>query len=550
MIELYRLLIVDDEPIIVDGLTQLFSEQEMEFDIYPAYSVSEALERAIQTKIDIVIADMRMPNKNGLQLIDEIQSLWPQCRIIFLTGYDDFDYVYNAIKRNIDSYILKTEDDEVLLEAVRNSIKKLEEERSFQEEIELGRRRFEQMIPFVKREKLEELLKGEIISELTRQPIAWEQTLEIDLNAEWHIVAGVIDSSNTKDKMQMLYEVQELFVKKLHSHLAAEYLIYDHTFAVWFIQPKKIDGIFFKDAKPKWERIKEYIIGNIESVQENFDTFTDSKFSFVIGRKPVEKASVSKEFYEMCECLKVMSFLPQEMMIVDLSKGDPFFKDSFTNHKDWKKELPRLEGAISSGNLKEAMKIVDSLFEGIFSIGHPSTIEIGEFLCSISLLLWSFMRNKELHHYFVRENDVQFELLEDFPAIINSKERAIFFVKKICHYQTLLREESKNNTISLVNEFIKKNISGDLSLVTIAKSVYLNPSYLSRFYKEHTGMNLSDFINQVKIEQAKYYLSETDMFIQTIANKLGFNSPSYFTLFFRKHVNQSPQEYRERHLKW
>lgn len=62
-------------------------------------------------------------------------------------------------------------------------------------------------------------------------------------------------------------------------------------------------------------------------------------------------------------------------------------------------------------------------------------------------------------------------------------------------------------------------------------------------------MNITEYIDQVKVEKAKYYLQETDLFIQQIAEKLGFNSSSYFTAFFKKYVSLSPQEYRNQQRK-
>ncbi len=107
---MYRLLIVDDEPVITNGLVQLFEENpEFELDVLKAYSAKEALAIAKKMKLDILVSDIRMPQKSGLQLVDELMYYWPMCRIIFLTGYSEFEYVQEALRKNVDNYILKTE---------------------------------------------------------------------------------------------------------------------------------------------------------------------------------------------------------------------------------------------------------------------------------------------------------------------------------------------------------------------------------------------------------------------------------------------------------
>src|SRR5690606_23141705 len=113
---------------IVDGLGQLFREQDLPLDVCQAYSAIEALDWIKRAKVDIVISDIRMPEKNGLQLIDELVHYWPSCKVVFLTGYDEFDYVYSAIRKNASFYILKTEDDVTLLNAVKQCIGQWDEE--------------------------------------------------------------------------------------------------------------------------------------------------------------------------------------------------------------------------------------------------------------------------------------------------------------------------------------------------------------------------------------------------------------------------------------
>lgn len=98
---MYRLLIVDDESHVVDWLYELFRDiDHIEFDIYRAYSASSALLLMEKAKIDIVITDINMPRMNGLQLVEKIKTEWPECRVIFLTGYNEFEYAHKAIQND------------------------------------------------------------------------------------------------------------------------------------------------------------------------------------------------------------------------------------------------------------------------------------------------------------------------------------------------------------------------------------------------------------------------------------------------------------------
>lgn len=90
-------------------------EESPELDLATASSAVEAQDILEKRKIDVVIMDINMPQMSGLELYDIIRERWPYCKVIFLTGYSDFDYVYKVHKHA--KYVLKAEDDDKILEA-------------------------------------------------------------------------------------------------------------------------------------------------------------------------------------------------------------------------------------------------------------------------------------------------------------------------------------------------------------------------------------------------------------------------------------------------
>jgi two-component system, response regulator YesN len=92
--------------------------------------------------------------------------------------------------------------------------------------------------------------------------------------------------------------------------------------------------------------------------------------------------------------------------------------------------------------------------------------------------------------------------------------------------------------------YIEQHLSGDLSLTTLADVFHFHPVYLSRMYKETTGMSLSDYITNERLERAYSLLSESEIAVTSIAEKTGFTSANYFCRWFRKRAGTSPQEYR------
>lgn len=105
----------------------------------------------------------------------------------------------------------------------------------------------------------------------------------------------------------------------------------------------------------------------------------------------------------------------------------------------------------------------------------------------------------------------------------------------------LRQEDDTERWVREVHEFIASHLSDDLSLVRIAEKVHMNPSYLSRYYKQVTGRNLSEYFSDARLEAAKRWMVEDRLKFHEIAFRLGFNSPSYFTTFFKKLTGQTPQ---------
>ncbi len=79
-----RVLIVDDEPVVADTLRLIF--QKNGFDAQSAYSANEAMLRAATFAPELMLCDISMPEKDGMELISEMDRGYPACRILVLTG--------------------------------------------------------------------------------------------------------------------------------------------------------------------------------------------------------------------------------------------------------------------------------------------------------------------------------------------------------------------------------------------------------------------------------------------------------------------------------
>lgn len=120
MKEKLRILIVDDHTIVRDGLQALISaEATMEVVGVGADGV-EAVEKARQLKPDVILLDLLMPRKDGVQATAEIRKENPTARILILTSYAEDHQVFSAIKAGAMGYLMKDTSAEELIQAIRD----------------------------------------------------------------------------------------------------------------------------------------------------------------------------------------------------------------------------------------------------------------------------------------------------------------------------------------------------------------------------------------------------------------------------------------------
>ncbi len=119
------------------------------------------------------------------------------------------------------------------------------------------------------------------------------------------------------------------------------------------------------------------------------------------------------------------------------------------------------------------------------------------------------------------------------------KEMALEYTSAVANFSTLTYSDIIKETI----RYLTCNITKDISLTEMGSHLGVNPSYLSRIFKEETGMPLINYINHQRIELSKYYF-ETEMDnITEVAFRVGYNDSSYFAKTFKKLTGISPKEY-------
>jgi DNA-binding NarL/FixJ family response regulator len=113
-----KVLLVDDHTLVRKGLAQLLTTVVKDSEVTEAADADAAAEILKHTQHDVALVDIRMPGRDGLELLREIRTSWPDLPVIMLSSYDNGEYVKAALAEGAAGYLLKDTTPEDLAQAI------------------------------------------------------------------------------------------------------------------------------------------------------------------------------------------------------------------------------------------------------------------------------------------------------------------------------------------------------------------------------------------------------------------------------------------------
>lgn len=159
----WKVLIADDEPIIREGIRESVNWQELHMKVVAeAEDGEEAFEIAIEYSVDILLVDLNMPIIDGLTLIKHVREGLPNCKIIIISGHDEFTYAQEALRLNVNDYILKPANPNQLKNVLQRIRSQLEESEKQSEYLALAKDQIIKNIPLLQQNFCQEWMKGNL----------------------------------------------------------------------------------------------------------------------------------------------------------------------------------------------------------------------------------------------------------------------------------------------------------------------------------------------------------------------------------------------------
>ncbi|WP_458126914.1 helix-turn-helix domain-containing protein [Paenibacillus sp. Z3-2] len=534
---MYKLMIVDDELLMRVGIRSMLNWEEYNFYVVgEAGNGKEALSLALEVMPDLIITDIKMPIMNGLQLIQEASCVLNTCKYVILSNFDEFHYVKEALKLGASDYLIKSEITETALIELLSTV---------------GQK-----------------LQSEHIRPTNTPSMAqdYSKTLRHLKDSFFQdIVSGFIGEKDIVAKAE-----------ELHFRIRSDQLV-----VIKFIVN------YYEDAKRKYvekgEKLLRFSILNImeEIIPSKWEKeiFVESSSEYwVIVNVLPESQSVHADLNKLCN--KLLSSI-KDFMNLSLTAGVSTIVPNFSYIR---KACQEAEMALQQGFFKGSNQVL--YYEDM--IQSPDRNEVKGVLSPQQerdfMKLWVSKDNQKAEEFLegirsdleakrADENSIRKQYIMVMETIHSHLSRAAergtpSFTKKspyetvlkgeywddihqdmlahIAHYFQTDSEMNQESTYAdLAIELIDKYYAEDISLQSIASQINVNPSYLSRLFKQEKGENFITYLTRVRIEHAKSYLLSKGLRVYEIAEKVGYHNYTYFSKIFKKSVGVTPEEYRE-----
>lgn len=202
--------------------------------------------------------------------------------------------------------------------------------------------------------------------------------------------------------------------------------------------------------------------------------------------------------------------------------------------------------AVSQGNTHKAELLLKSFSSLSFENRIPDQLRNSKNYCIImNTLFRKAAENGGVHPVYL--DSVSSDFAKRIEAITTMNDMPDFMLEILHTYCRLVRRHSVKSFSPLVQKAIIKiesDLTGDLSLNSLSKENNVSPNYFSSLFKKETGLTLTQYVNNKRINYAKHLLKTTNLQIQTVAQHSGILDLHYFCRMFKSVTGKTPSEYR------
>lgn len=500
---MFRILVVDDQARIREGIRTILLKRQETMEIETAANGLEALSVLQRKKIHLVITDIRMPDMDGIALMESAARYYPDIPFVVVSGYDDFSYAQKAIEYGARAYLLKPLERAALLQAVDRIYGEYCAGRTKQEP-ELKDGIFTQLLPY---------LKGTGANPALVQKVKRDHSF---LEQDYRVVLFGFPEREL--------DMQEEGIRlRLSILLEREMDGVPHLLVKGERELVLLCGVWVKPEAWMGE-IRRFFPGSA-AVSGVYSGIGQLQTAYVQARE----IGIHHFLFPGKDCL-----LPEDLLGL---------KSDFTVPYHEVERIGDLMGSCEDADIADYInRIFNRSVLCRYRIGY--TLALCDTLYRSLRAIEAPLREAGMEAGLdMRKTNSPMEYFSMREYLLSLQEKMLRLHHLVYEYKKAYRE---NAELEKAIAYIRNNYHKQLTLAMVSNDVSLNYAYFSNVFRKYTGKTFMEYLRDIRMEEGKRLLSKTDQRIAQIAEKVGYDSYKSFSRAFKESVGITPAEYRRK----
>ena len=606
-----RLIIVDDEETTRDSLMELVPWQEHGIDACrSARNGLDALEVAADFPPSILLCDVKMPKMDGIELAKRVRVLYPDCAIVFLSGYSDKEYLKTAIRLNAIDYLEKPVDLVELKAIFTQIVSNLKRKTAEIAALDKLKDSLDANLPLIRLNFLKDLIAGHPDESLFDAAFARAlfargdgQAVELDAGKD-----AERDTAQDAEQDAMRKAGLETGKKGNPEGVQEDAPETRRAFRVLTVRLNWRNAIRPEEKNPALTRLGNALV-NLDRIggapaltgflddtcwvavfrtetQVEAQTETHAeKLTEMQVETLTEKQSETRTKTQVEPWTKAPSnLLPDAFQL--LSLGDYTFSAGISEPVSAPADLPAAhQSSLTAANRQfyhgtnrvflsevdgkarfeinkshyarfrktllhtsdeEATALLTELTEEIAQAADPDIPKIRNVYFTLLMQILDVTLNRG--GFPDEEGNGTHFVWQDVDSQVTLRG---LYKLLLSHLRLIFRKSGdRDAALGKTHEiltFLNSHFTDNqLSIQSVANAVDLSQTYLCALFKKSTGQTLNEHITGLRIERAKELILENRLKLYEIAAAIGFSDVNYFSTLFKRHVGWTPSEYREK----
>lgn len=532
---MYRLMLVDDESDVREGLKEIIDWQAHGFEVVAeAEHGLEALQIAETVLPDLVVTDIRMPYMDGFEMARRMRAALPAVQFIVLSGFDDFPYAQRAIQLQVLDYVLKPIASDEFSAVLSQVKRKMDRQVAERNDVESLRNHVTRSLPLL-RDKLLVSLLCEAMSE--QACLERAQRYGMDIGASRYAVA--LFSAETHGQTHPLQGDDEL-LRFAMLNIAEEALPATPCQRFIFFCENRLTLLVL--LAPEEEAPFTALSEELEQVRAMMQHYLGVQMTIGLSL-PCEALTGLRGAYQQALAALDHRITLGEGRVICLGDVEPGSQEAAAPDAVLLREL---SSALKTGREDQFSPLLAQLLSPIQQKGMSFT-DYELYVMEILLVIIRTGRALQvtIEYLMPGQHDPLQQLLHP-----QSYEELRASLMALCHNIANRIEAgriaSTQQIVADAVHYLEAHFDqGDITVERLCRMLHISPAYFSTLFKRETGETFHQFLMRLRMEQAMALLRSTDLKSTEIALRVGIHEPSYFSYSFKRYFGLSPTQVRK-----